>query len=1068
MSAFNEDTLVQQTTADYLHDVLGWESVYAFDAESFGPDSLLGRASRREVVLTRYLEKKLRAFNPGLPDEAYADAIRRITEVSVTQSMLAINQEKHDLLRDGVQVRFRDAAGEMVRPYLRVFDFDKPENNHFLAVRELWIQGEFKQGRPDIVGFVNGLPLLFIELKNLHVDVRQAYEKNLSDYKAYIPHLFHHNAFLILANGEDGRMGTLTSRWEHFQQWKRLAEAEPGMVDMETLLAGVCDKRNFLDLFENFIVFDNSTGATVKIIARNHQFLGVNRALQSVRERKEREGKLGVFWHTQGSGKSYSMLFFTRKIHRRLGSNFTFLVITDRDDLDEQIYQTYAGCALVNNDREPCRAASGEGLRLLLNAHKRYTFSLIQKFSRDVDPTQPYSQRDDIIVISDEAHRSQYGRLSLNMRNALPHANYIGFTGTPLFKDDEITRRWFGEYVSTYDFQRAVDDNATVPLYYDARGEKLGLATDELNERIAAKLEELEMEDVDVSQRLEQELRRDYHLITANTRMDPIARDFVRHYSTAWETGKALFICIDKVTCVRMHAKIQAAWQERIAQLEGELRRVDDEQEEVQRRRQIQWMGETEMAVIISDEQGEVKKFADWGLDIVPHRKRIREGFALDDGKRISMEQAFKKREHPFRIAIVCAMWLTGFDVPSLANLYLDKPLKAHTLMQAIARANRVDEGKNNGLIIDYCGILKNLRMALATFAGHQGGEPIDGEEGGLQTDPAQPVQMLLDELEDTIAALNLFVASQGAALDPIRTQTGFARNRAILDVKEAINRTDESRKRFEIMAREVFKKFTACLTHANVNAYRQDYDIIHIVYKSLQSDVQATDISDVIQQLHAIIDEAVTVRPVEAVREESAPYDLSKIDFERLRQEFEKTPAKNSAVQSLKAMIEKRLERMLQENPTRTDFQRHYEEIIERYNREKDRATIEQTLAELLRFVESLSEEESRAVQEGLDEESLALFDILRKPELSQPELERIKQVAKELLATLKTEKLRVDHWREKEATRSEIEITIQDFLWSDQTGLPTSYTPEEVKSKASETYAFIYFRYPSLQLAA
>lgn len=1062
---YTEDTLVQQTTADYLRDELGWESVFAFDTETFGLGSLLGRESRREVVLVRYLDAKLRAFNPGLPDEAYAEAIRRISETSVTQSMLAINQEKHDLLRDGVQVHFRDAKGELVSKRLRVFDFDEPTNNHFLAVRELWIQGDFKQGRPDIVGFVNGLPLLFIELKNLHVDVRQAYEKNLTDYKAYIPHLFHHNAFLILANGEDGRMGTLTSRWEHFHRWKRLAEAEPGVVDMETLLKGVCDKRNFLDLFENFIVFDNCTGATVKIIARNHQFLGVNRAVQSVRERKEREGKLGVFWHTQGSGKSYSMVFFTRKIHRRLGGNFTFLVITDRDDLEGQIYRTYAGCGLVDNDKEPCRAGSGDDLRALLGEHKKYVFSLIQKFNRDVDPREPYSQRDDLIVISDEAHRTQYGRLSLNMRNALPQANYIGFTGTPLFKDDEVTRRWFGDYISTYDFQRAVDDDATVPLYYDARGEKLGLATDELNERIAAKLEEWEIEDVDVSERLERELRRDYHLITADPRLDPIAQDFVQHYSTAWETGKALFICIDKVTCVRMHDKIQAAWQARIAQLENELRRINDEQEEVYRRRQIQWMRETQMAVIISDEQGEVKKFADWGLDIVPHRRLIREGFALEDGKRIDVEQAFKKREHPFRIAIVCAMWLTGFDVPSLANLYLDKPLKAHTLMQAIARANRVDEGKNNGLIIDYCGILKNLRAALATFAGHQGDEPVDGEEP--QTDPAKPVEELLGELEEAIAAVNLFVADQGAALDPIRTQTGFARNKAIIAAKEAINRTDESRKRFEIMAREVFKKFTACLTQADVNAYRQDYDIINIVYKSLQADVEVADISNVIQQLHAIIDDAVTAQPVEILRE-SQPYDLSKIDFERLRREFEKSPAKNSTVQSLKAIIERRLERMMQVNPTRTDFQSHYEAIIERYNREKDRVTIEQTLEELLRFVESLDEEESRSVQEGLDEDSLALFDILRKPELSKAELDRIKQVATELLARLKAEKLRVDHWREKAATRDEVQVTIRDFLWSEQTGLPTSYTPEEVKSKASATYEFIYFRYPSLQLAA
>ena len=308
-----------------------------------------------------------------------------------------------------------------------------------------------------------------------------------------------------------------------------------------------------MDIFENFIVFDDSSGKTVKIIARNHQFLGVNRAIRALETRQERQRKLGVFWHTQGAGKSYSMVFFTRKVHRKLGGNFTFLICTDRDDLDRQIYNTFAGCGLADNDKDPCRASSERHLKRLLGQHKAIIFSLIQKFNKDTI----YSQRDDIIVITDEAHRTQYGTLALNMRNALPNASYIGFTGTPLFKDDEITRRVFGDYVSTYDFQRAVEDKATVPLYYDPRGDKLGLATHELNERIAAKLEELETDDIDVQQRLEKELKRDYHIITAKKRLEQIARDFVTHYSKAWESGKVMLVCIDKLTCVKMHNLIQ-------------------------------------------------------------------------------------------------------------------------------------------------------------------------------------------------------------------------------------------------------------------------------------------------------------------------------------------------------------------------------------------------------------------------------------------------------------------------------------------------------------------------------
>ncbi|MCG7848463.1 MAG: HsdR family type I site-specific deoxyribonuclease [ANME-2 cluster archaeon] len=551
--SYTEDTLVQQTTADYLEQQLGWDSVYAYNNEDFGPDSLLGRTSDREVVLKRILRRKLVELNPDLPDEAYNDALRQITATVASQTILATNREKHDLIRNGVQVTFRNDKGERVRERLQVFDYAEPTNNHFLCVREMWVKGDLYRRRADIVGFVNGLPLLFIECKNIHKNLKTAFEKNFSDYKDTIGHLFHHNAIVMFGNGVQAKVGSVTAKWEYFHDWKRLAEDEPGVVDMETLLKGVCDKHNFLDLIENFILFDESSGEPKKILARNHQFLGVNLAIQAVCERKERQGKLGVFWHTQGAGKSYSMVMFTRKVHRKLGGNFTFLVLTDRDDLDTQIYKTFAGCGVVDHDREPCRASSGEHLSRLLAEHKSHVFSLIQKFNKDVDPVEAYSRREDIIVITDEAHRTQYGTLALNMRNALPNASYIGFTGTPLFKDDEITRRVFGGYVSTYDFQRAVEDKATVPLYYDARGDKLGVAIGDLNERIAAKLEELENDDIDVQQRLERELKRDYHIITADKRLDQVARDFVQHYSTAWETGKAMLVCIDKVTCVRMY-----------------------------------------------------------------------------------------------------------------------------------------------------------------------------------------------------------------------------------------------------------------------------------------------------------------------------------------------------------------------------------------------------------------------------------------------------------------------------------------------------------------------------------
>jgi type I restriction enzyme, R subunit len=1062
VTPFNEDTLVQATTADYLEEQLKWESVYAYNNETFGTEGLLGRKNDREIVLTRYLGEALMKLNPGLPEKAYQEALRILTEAPVTANTLRINRENYDLLKGGVQVQYRNEEGELEKKRLRVFDFDEPENNHFLCVRELWIQGDIYRRRADIVGFVNGLPLLFVECKAIHKDIRHAYEKNLADYKDTIPHLFYHNAFIVLGNGDKANIGSLSSKFEHFSDWKRLAEEESGVVDMETLVKGVCNKRDFMDMFENFIVFDDSAGGLIKIVARNHQFLGVNRAITATKDRKKREGKLGVFWHTQGSGKSYSMVFFTRKIHRKLGGNFTFLICTDRDDLDGQIYKTYAGCGLVDNDKDPCRASSGEHLEQLLNTHKAYVFTLIQKFTKDVSPEHPYSDRDDIIVITDEAHRTQYGRLSLNLRNALPKASRIGFTGTPLFKDDEITRRVFGDYISTYDFQRAVQDNATVPLYYDARGEKLGIATNDLNEKIAEKLEEIEIEDIDTAGRLEKELKRDYHLITAEKRLDQIARDFADHYSTQWETGKAMLVCIDKVTCVRMHALLLKYWNEQIAALEKDLDSAADEQELAERRRQIAWMRETIMAVVVSEEQGEVDKFRKWELDIIPHRKLIKSGFETADGKRIDIETAFKKEDHPFRVAIVCAMWLTGFDVPSLATLYLDKPLKAHTLMQAIARANRVYESKNNGLIVDYCGILKNLRKALATFAGHQGPGNVDDPEVPPDLDPVKPEEELLAELEEAIEVVRAYLEASKFRLEDIIETTGFARNKTIIDAKEAVNQNDETRKRFEIITREVFKKFKACLTIKGVNDFRHLYDAINVIYKSLQEDVDKADISEIIRALHRVIDESIETTDVSGDDEERI-YDISKIDFDRLRKEFEKSPAKNTAVHNLKDMIEQRLQKMLAQNPTRTDYQKHYEEIVSEYNREKDRATIERTFEQLLVLADSLSQEEQRAVKEGLDEESLALFDLLIKPDLTKQDITRIKKVAIGLYKTLKAEIDRVQHFAAKQATRDEIKVAIRNYLWDDTTGLPESFDDDEIEQKTDEVFSYLLISPPT-----
>jgi type I restriction enzyme R subunit len=385
--------------------------------------------------------------------------------------------------------------------------------------------------------------------------------------------------------------------------------------------------------------------------------------------------------------------------------------------------------------------------------------------------------------------------------------------------------------------------------------------------------------------------------------------------------------------------------------------------------------------------------------------------------------------------------------------------------MQAIARANRVHEGKNNGLVVDYCGILKNLRKALATFAGHQGTGVINGEQPQPETDPVKPEEELLDNLAEAIDMTVAFLELRDFRLDDITKKTGFARNKAIIDAKEAVNENDETRKRFEIMAREVFKKFKACITISGINEYRQQYDAINIIYKSLQEDRDKADIADIIRKLHEVVDNTIQTHNTDTTPENFIPYDISKIDFDRLRKEFERTPAKNTTAQNLKHAIEQRLHRMIQQNPLRTDFQKHFEQIVEEYNREKDRVTIENTFEELLRFVDSLDDESRRAMQEGLDEESLAIFDLLVKPDLSSRDIKQIKEVAQKLLFELKSEKLRIDNWREKQATRDDVKVEIANFLWNERTGLPKSYSEEEIGSKADVVYLHVFQQYPNEQ---
>jgi len=1077
---YSEDLLIQAPTAELLAKQLGWQSVFAQDEGGFGPDSLLGRTADTEVVLSPEVMAALQRLNPGLPAEAYAQALAQVVQDDITKSLIAQNEEKYKLLRDGVPVKYRNAAGKLVEKRLRLIDFDQPEHNSYLAVRELWVRGKLWLRRPDVIGFVNGLPLVFIELKRFEVHIDSAYKKNYADYLDTIPHLFHWNALVIISNGHDAQYGSLTSTKEHFYRWKRLDEDDPEPTKdqplLPILLTGMLHRQRLLDIVENFILFDASEGSTHKILARNHQYLGTNRVIDRLTSTDEQvraevaDGKLGVFWHTQGSGKSYSMVFLTEKIHRKLSAAWTFVVITDRTELDDQIASTYTNCGRANSKTD--QAKNGAALRAMLrDQNRRHVFGLIQKYRERV--TEAYSEREDIIVISDEAHRTQYGRLALNMRKGLPHAKFLGFTGTPLIDPGEkqVTREVFGDYVSIYDFKRAVADGATLPLFYENAGEKLKIIDPKVSERIAKHIEAAKqaatLDDPwtdDKEEKLYRELARDYPILTSPTRLDKVAQDFVDHFHQRWRVvdnggGKAMMVCLDKITCVKMHDLIAAKWQDKAAELDAA---VAAEEALVAakgkqpnhllklRRDQVTWMQATECCVVVSQEQGEVAEFAKWKnfrdepLDITPHREKM---------VKRDLEKEFKKSEHPFRIAIVCAMWLTGFDVKCLATLYLDKPMQGHTLMQAIARVNRVGGGKKLGLIIDYNGMIKSLRRALATFA--QGDRAGTGK-GEAEQDTVRDETEALAEYAHSLSVAEQFLGDLGFDLQALIQATGFAKQQQILVAVNLLSESDERRKTYQVIVEDVQARHRGLFPHPGLFDFDAEESAITAIHNKLQDARVSPDVSRLLQDLYDVVDLAVAT-DTPTTQEPPARYDLSNVDFSRLKAEFEKTPFPNVVAMNLMEKIESRLAAMVARNPTRVDLYERYQEIVQAYNKDKDAAEIQKVMDDLFTFNDDCSEEEKRYLREGLDSEAeLAVFDLLQKESLTKANREAIKQVAKALLAKLADQRFALERLRSMATVQAQMKAEIIMHLYAN---LPAgAYEPDEIQLKAGALFAHIY----------
>ena len=1036
---YSENILVQESAGNLLRDELGWDVRFAYNTEVLGEGGTFGRKSYREILLTRFLREALKKLNPWITEAQISEAIGILEKRMSSASLLQVNEEKYFLLRDGIPVTVKKPNGQTETKRAAVIDFAHPENNYFLAIKELKIHGDLYRRRTDIVGFVNGVPLLFVELKKNTVDVQNAYDDNYTDYRDTIPHLFYYNAFLMLSNGTEAKVGTLGSKWEFFHEWKRLSEADEGSVALETMLRGICKKENFLDLFENFILFDHSGGHTAKILARNHQYLGVNEAIKAYAARKLNNGKLGVFWHTQGSGKSYSMVFLAQKVRRKFEGSPTFVILTDRDELNKQISDTFENCGLLGKTKaSKFIATSSNDLVNKLMGNPSFIFTLIQKFNRSNLPAI-YPDHD-IIIMSDEAHRSQYGIFADNMMRLLPAAARIGFTGTPLLSSDNITARTFGGYISVYDFKRAVEDGATVPLYYENRGDKIqDLRNPEISQRI---LDAIEAADMDINQRdkLEAEFAKEIHLMTAEPRLRSIAHDFAVHYSDLWASGKAMFVCLNKVTCVRMYNYVQEYWQQEIEALKARIRTAT-QQEAQGLQRKLSWMEETEMAVVISQEQNEIQTFKKWNLDIKYHREKM---------EKRELDKEFKDPENPLRIVFVCAMWLTGFDVKCLSCLYLDKPLQAHTLMQTIARANRVNEGKSNGLIVDYIGIVKALRKALADYTANT---------GNAGTDPTVDKDELIARILETIATTKDFLRERDFDLQALIDAVDFAKLAMVQTGANAVCGKIEDKKAFSTYASEL-SRLVKYLDRNDISVEtRKEYEAIAAIYAELQKKRKHTDITDLMVEINGIINEYVQMEEPAAGITPSRRFDISKIDFDKLRSEFARVKKKNLVMKDLQEIIQKKLDRMMFINPERVNYYERYRRIIEDYNSEMDQATIEKTFMELLALAKSMDNEEQRYVREGFSsDEELSMFDMLFRDDLTKSEIKKLKEISVELLRKIKEKIAELDHWTDKQETKAAVDNLIRDTLWAE---LPESYTELQISEYRQRIYEYVFTRY-------
>ena len=984
----NED-MVEQEALEILQE-LGYETLYGPDISPDGSTPM--RDLYSDVVIVEKLRDAINRLNPDIPTVAREEAVKKVLRTD-NPDIISNNQLFHQFLTDGVTIEYRK-DGRIVYDKVWLFDFQNPDNNEFLAINQFTIIENDHNRRPDTVLFVNGLPIVVIELKNPadeKATLNKAYQQ-FQTYKSEIPSLFHFNEILVISDGMQARAGTLTSDYQRFMPWKTIEGEKDALVDkleMEILIRGMLNKKVLLDLIRHFIVFDNSEAEIKKKLAAYHQYHAVNKAVEATMKAASPEGdkRAGVIWHTQGSGKSLIMAFYAGKLVLEM-NNPTLVVITDRNDLDDQLFGTFSASQNILR-QEPVQAESRENLQELLRvASGGIVFTTIQKFLPEKGTDYPtLSERKNIVVIADEAHRSQYDFIdgfARYMRDALPNASFIGFTGTPLEREDKNTVAVFGDYIDIYDIEQAVEDGATVPIYYESRLVKLDLKEEE-KPHIDPQFEFItEGQEIESQEKLKTKWARMEAIVGSETRVKKVAQDIVKHFETRYaeQEGKGMVVCMSRRICVELYKEI--------IKLRPEWHNDDDNY--------------GFLKVVMT---GSATDSLEWQ----PHIR--------NKERRKQLGDIFRDPNSPIKLVIVRDMWLTGFDVPSLHTMYIDKPMQGHGLMQAIARVNRVYKDKQGGLIVDYLGIATELKKALSQYTD-------GGGRGEIAFDQEKAVALMMEKYEIVEALFHGFdysgfrKADTGEKLKFMRSGAEFVLGQV------------DGKKRCLKYVNELSKAFALAVPHPKAMEIRDDLSFFkavknYIVKVTGGPKAMEEDVDLAIQQILSdalVSDEVVDLFELAGLQKP----DISILSDEFLL-EVKDMEHKNTAAELLRRLLDDEIKTISRKNVIEArSFRDMLEKTIKRYQaRSIDAVAV---IEELIEMAKKMREAHNRGEKLGLTEYELAFYDALCVNDSAVQVLgdDILRKIAMELVTAIKNN-ITID-WTLRESVQAQMRVSAKKIL--------------------------------------